>query len=145
MVVHHDSVDDLDRLARKVRDHREHTLGLTQTDFGARGGLSMKTVQRIEAGHASTQPLSLANLDRCAGWPIGSARAILDGGEPLPGDTATDQQDIVELGALLLYSAKDEPGEFLDLHAEMTDGLDEITMRRVDKEYWRLRRDGMHA
>lgn len=75
------------RLAHHVKARRTQ-LGLTWRDVGAGGGPTWSTLARIESAeqvkrlHGDT----LRRLDVGLEWAPGSAKAVLDGGEPTPID-----------------------------------------------------------
>jgi hypothetical protein len=78
--------NDWQRLAGFVRARREEDLGLTQEEIAAAGGPSTATQRLIEgARHDSYRPASLRSLERALQWEPGSVRAILAGGDPVPG------------------------------------------------------------
>lgn len=61
-------------------------------------GVSTKTVERIENAEP-VRTTSLARLEYALGWKPGSARAVLEGGEPtLDDNTAPEVSVQVELG-----------------------------------------------
>lgn len=73
---------DWSRLAARVRERRDE-LGLTQEDVRAAGGPSTATMRLIEGAlQESYQPAILTRLEKALEWERGSARRILDGGEP---------------------------------------------------------------
>jgi len=74
---------DVKRLADAVTDRRGE-LGLTQEEFADQCGVSLPTIQRIEARRITPRATTLAGLDRGARWKQGSARATLAGGRPTP-------------------------------------------------------------
>jgi transcriptional regulator with XRE-family HTH domain len=61
--------------------HRRGELKLRREDVAGRMGMSPKTVERIEEGK-SVQAATLGKLERALRWKPGSARAVLEGGEP---------------------------------------------------------------
>lgn len=67
-------------MAAAVRAARA-ALGVSQQEFAERGGLHLKTIQRIEAGAITPRGRTLLGVDTAAGWAPGRARAILDGNE----------------------------------------------------------------
>lgn len=69
---------DITRLAAAARTARERA-GLTQEEFAERGGLTSRTIIRLESAVAEPRAKTLHGLDRAAGWPMGTARGILDG------------------------------------------------------------------
>lgn len=131
------------RLGNAVRERRLK-LGQTQTEFATNAGFSMKTLQRLELGQQKhdLSPATLGGIDRAAGWKSGSAKAILDGGDPQesePGehvDAAT-----IESSALLVWTAQRTGGEeavervYARLAAKLNrDELREVTRRVVELE-----------
>ncbi|WP_336794220.1 helix-turn-helix domain-containing protein [Gordonia malaquae] len=69
-------------LAEHARRRREE-LGLRQDELKARGGPSTTTLTKIENATPPTPaPGTLRKLDHGLGWSSGSARRVLDGGEP---------------------------------------------------------------
>lgn len=93
---------DITRLAAAARDARERA-GLTQEEFAERGGLTSRTIIRLESAVAEPRAKTLHGLDRAADWPPGTARAILDGTtaapEPPPeiSETSAARQRILAL------------------------------------------------
>ena len=74
--------DDIARLGRFVLERRRE-LDLTQLDVAAMGGPSNTTLTGIESGtRASLSGATLRKLDAAMRWFPGSARAVLQGGEP---------------------------------------------------------------
>lgn len=73
---------DWDRLSAYALSWRKR-LKLRREDVAARGETSPKTIERIENGEP-VRPTSLAALEIGLDWEPGSARAVLDGGEPTP-------------------------------------------------------------
>lgn len=131
---------DLKRLGQYV-NRRRTELGLTQEEFVDRAGegsdaLSLKTLQRIELNQIQMpRSKTLGALDRAADWPVGRARAILDG-EDIPAETVipTPERVRAELGTAsdlrreLQYFARrfqDSPEDFerlndlLELYANL--------------------------
>ncbi|MEU0515837.1 helix-turn-helix transcriptional regulator [Amycolatopsis sp. NPDC006125] len=74
---------DVKRLADAVKAARGD-LELSQLEFANRSGLGIATVQRIEREEVRPRGKTLTMLDRSAGWPIGTARAILERGIERP-------------------------------------------------------------
>jgi hypothetical protein len=77
------SNESVARLAFFARQRRGQ-LRLTQEQASANCGLSKRTLMQIEAGEASPSELTLGKLDVGLQWEPGSARTVLDGGEPVP-------------------------------------------------------------
>ena len=74
--------DDRQRLAAFVRERRT-ALGLSQEQVAAAGGPSSATQRKIENGHHGSYPATQRRLETALGWEHGSARRILDGGDPI--------------------------------------------------------------
>lgn len=73
---------DWPRLAAAIKDRRE-VLGLTQKGLADRIDVSDTTIRNLEGGRTfSRLPPSIRPLEMALGWQAGSARAVLDGGEP---------------------------------------------------------------
>lgn len=79
--------DDRQRLAKFVRERRT-ALGLSQEQVAAAGGPSSATQRKIENGHHGSYPATQRRLETALGWEHGSARRILDGGDPVPAPPA---------------------------------------------------------
>jgi transcriptional regulator with XRE-family HTH domain len=80
---------DYDRLADYVLSRRT-VLGIDRAGVAGRMGVSTKTVERIELSR-SVRSGTLAKLELALGWTPGSARRVLDGGEP----TLVEQEESV--------------------------------------------------
>lgn len=74
--------DDMKRLAAFVRERRT-ALGLSQEQVSAAGGPSSATQRTIENARHGSYPATLRRLETALGWEHGSARRILDGGDPV--------------------------------------------------------------
>lgn len=73
---------DWERLAEALRRRRDD-LGFTQVQLAEMVGVTDTTIRNLEGGRTFTRPpSSLPGVERALGWAPGSARAILDGGEP---------------------------------------------------------------
>jgi len=83
---------DVKRLARHVRERREQ-LGLSQEEVANRGGPSDTTLGKIENGLGSFARQTLEKLDVGLDWRVGSARRVLEGGDPQLADPADVAQD----------------------------------------------------
>jgi transcriptional regulator with XRE-family HTH domain len=83
---------DAKRLAQAVKAAREE-LGLTQREFAERGGIAMLTVQRIEQEKVQPRTKTFTGLDKAAGWPSGTARAILEHDAKRPPSRVVDEED----------------------------------------------------
>lgn len=76
------TADSLRALGERVRTRRSE-LGLSQLDAHAAGGPSNTTLTAIENGQAATiSSGTLRKLDTALQWAPGSARRVLEGGEP---------------------------------------------------------------
>lgn len=74
---------DIERLGDAVRARRAD-LDLTQLEVHGRGGPSNSTLTSIENGVASSvSSATLRKIDTGLGWERGSARRVLDGGDPV--------------------------------------------------------------
>lgn len=73
---------------------RRGELGLTQEEFAERGGFTTKTVQRLEKGSDAPRAKTLASIDKACSWIPGSARAVLDGGEPIVSPSRDNREDV---------------------------------------------------
>lgn len=58
-------------------------LHMTRAELARRGGPNRSTLHKSTTGSRSMSPATLARLDEALGWAPGSARAVLDGGEPV--------------------------------------------------------------
>ena len=58
-------------------------LHMTRAELARRGGPNRSTLHKSTTGSRSMSAATLARLDEALGWAHGSARAILDGGEPV--------------------------------------------------------------
>jgi|GEM_PF-2331623 len=75
---------DVKRLGDAVSRRRQQ-LGLSQRALWKAGGPSNSTLTGIENGVADrVSPKTLGNLDRSLQWEPGSAKTVLDGGDPTP-------------------------------------------------------------
>ncbi|KUO22416.1 helix-turn-helix domain-containing protein [Streptomyces dysideae] len=73
---------DWKRLAKAIRDARK-ARGWRQEDLAEAAGIGYSTVQRAESSDGyKTMPLTIDKLERTLGWEPGSAKEILEGGEP---------------------------------------------------------------
>jgi transcriptional regulator with XRE-family HTH domain len=90
------------KLAAAIRSARE-ARGLSQASLAELAGVSEGSVQNLEGGKPrSRMPQTLAKIEPHLGWAEGSARAVLDGGEPTlalpprgaPGSPAADKDKL---------------------------------------------------
>lgn len=58
-------------------------LHMTRAELARRGGPNRSTLHKSTTGSRTMSPATLARLDEALGWAHGSARAVLDGGEPV--------------------------------------------------------------
>jgi transcriptional regulator with XRE-family HTH domain len=77
--------NDWDRLAGAIRKRRQ-VLGMTQQQLADAAGVARTTIKNLEGARqpAARPPASLPAVENALGWTLGSARAILGGGEPAP-------------------------------------------------------------
>lgn len=79
-----DRTDRIARLGRYAKQRRDQ-LGMTQQNVWDAGGPSDTTQSGIELGTATgVQRSTLLRLERALRWAPGSARAVMDGGQPTP-------------------------------------------------------------
>ncbi|MFJ8842989.1 helix-turn-helix domain-containing protein [Streptomyces cyaneofuscatus] len=79
--------EDWTRLSAAIRTARK-ARGWTQHQLAEVAGIGFSTVQRLESGVPFTRrPPSLDRIERALGWKVGSADAVLAGGEPEMADT----------------------------------------------------------
>lgn len=84
--------DRIARLGMAVKSRRQQ-MGYTQQDVTRDGGPSDTTQTGIELGTASgVSPATLRKLDTALRWQPGSAKAVMDGGDPTVLDEPTDHQ-----------------------------------------------------
>lgn len=73
-------------LADEIRAARD-ARGLTQAALALEAGVGIRTLQDLEAGITrGRMPRLMPRVERALGWRPGSARAILDGGSPIPAE-----------------------------------------------------------
>lgn len=58
-------------------------LHMTRAELARRGGPNRSTLHKSTTGSRSMSAATLARLDEALGWAHGSARAVLEGGEPV--------------------------------------------------------------
>lgn len=79
---------------------RRSDLGMTQADLAAAGGISLATVQAIEAGRAGTlRSRTASGLEKGLAWSAGSAARVLRGDDP---EEASDPNTLGKLAAALV-------------------------------------------
>jgi DNA-binding XRE family transcriptional regulator len=81
MTAHHDA-EPLRRLAGLIAQRRVD-LGMNKIDMARTAGLTITTYSKVEAG-LSVRDVTYAKIEPILGWALGSCRAVLDGGEPVP-------------------------------------------------------------
>lgn len=75
---------DWKRLAEAIRAARRE-LGMTQVELADAADVSGGTIQNLEAGREFYRiPTKLPAVERALEWAPGSAKAVLDGGDPTP-------------------------------------------------------------
>lgn len=72
----------VNRLASSVRVRRGE-LGLSVDEAARRGSISAVTWTRVERGQP-VRNVSYRGIERALGWSLGSADAIMEGGDPTP-------------------------------------------------------------
>lgn len=120
------SVDAMRRLADHIH-RRMDELGLTQADVADNGGPSTTRMRMIDAvaerGAQPTdfKPGTLRNLDNVLHWESGSARRVLDGGDPrpLPGTARGTSYAFNLPPALAAIMAEVAPTERAEVEARM--------------------------
>lgn len=74
------------QLADEIRAARD-ARGLTQAELAQEAGVGLRTLQDLEAGITrGRMPRLLPRIERSLGWRPGSARLVLEGGQPVPLD-----------------------------------------------------------
>lgn len=64
-------------------NERLAVLHMTRNDLARRGGPNRSTLHKSTTGSRSMSAATLTRLDEALGWAPGSARSILEGGEPV--------------------------------------------------------------
>lgn len=97
----------IDSAARERLDEamneRRLELGLTWRQVATAGDISYETLRAARRGDADIPIMTLRAIDRGLLWTTGSARAVLDGGEPTP-QTPPSAAEVAE-GQLQILSA----------------------------------------
>lgn len=107
-----------DQLARAIIAARGR-LRVTQEEFAARAGLSLKTVQRIELRKIAPQTKTLTGLDRGAGWKPGSARRLYeDGRRPVLDGDREDWSPVVSDEQIVAMDAQAFAAHYVRLDRE---------------------------
>lgn len=71
-----------DRLADAVRARRS-ALRLTQQELADNAGVNVMTIRNLEGLRRFTRmPATVGKVERALGWEVGSAEAVLSGGDP---------------------------------------------------------------
>jgi len=74
---------DWDRLTDAIQ-RRRNELGLTQVQLAEAAGVTDTTIRNLEGGRKFRRlPASVPAVEQALGWAPGSARIVLDGGEPI--------------------------------------------------------------
>ncbi|MEU4590083.1 hypothetical protein [Micromonospora aurantiaca (nom. illeg.)] len=84
------------RLADMIEGRRIE-LGISVSKAAQAAGIDRATWSSAEKGERATQPHNWAGIERALQWKPGSVRAILDGDDPTPADTADDVDEEIEL------------------------------------------------
>ena len=84
---------DWQRLADVIRAELARR-GWTQRDLADRANVDLKTISLLVNGHPRSRlPRRIPRIEEALGWAPGSARAVLEGGDPTPMvEFATDDQ-----------------------------------------------------
>lgn len=79
-----DMTNDWDRLAGTIREWRQ-ALGMTQQQLATAAGVTRTTIKNLEGARQPTKrlPSSIAAVEQALKWAPGSARIVLDGGQPI--------------------------------------------------------------
>lgn len=82
--MHDVGMTNWDRLAGAIRERRQ-VLGMTQQQLADAVGVDRSTIKNLEGARTPTKrlPSSIAVVEQALGWAPGSARIVLDGGEPI--------------------------------------------------------------
>lgn len=105
---------DWKRLPTAIRAARER-LGMTQAGLATAAGVSESTVQNLEGRAPSRMPATMPKVERALGWAPGSARAIVEGGDPTPLEEPTAElTDIAAAGLPLRIVQEMNDGPLLD-------------------------------
>lgn len=73
---------DWPQLAAAIK-RRRAVLGLTQRQLALAAGVTSTTVRNLEGGREpSRMPPSIHGVENALGWELGSAQAVLQGGQP---------------------------------------------------------------
>jgi len=116
--------EPLARLGRLLRERRQH-LGLTQSQVQARGGPSVVTVGQLERGQAGDpRGLTMSGMERALGWPTGTIRRVLAGGQSEPVAVTADDAAYV--------SSRPDPRARAVADADLDTLLAEIARRARD-------------
>lgn len=104
--------NDWDRLAGAIRERRQ-ALGMTQQQLADAAGVTRTTIKNLEGARQPTKrlPSSIAAVEQVLGWAPGSARIVLDGGEPIAITQAADQTQPRDALTSLPASVLDELAE----------------------------------
>jgi len=106
---------DWTRLPAAIRTARKR-LGMTQVELAEAAGVSESTIQNLESRTHSRMPASMPKVERALGWAAGSARAVVDGGEPIPlqEEPAAEVTDLTGTGLPLRVVQEMTEGPLLD-------------------------------
>lgn len=113
---------DWKRLGRYVKARREQ-LDMLQEEFSVRSGVSRSTLQYIEgAAQTAYRRDTFRDLEAGLRWAPGSAKAILDGGEPT--ELADEPEDDFEARVDRLLDGLEKVSGTVGLLAERTGDLE---------------------
>lgn len=86
---------DLDRLAR-VATERRLELGLARNKTALEIGISKSTWKRLEQG-LPIREMNYAKIEGALQWAVGSCVAVMEGGDPIPIETSSDDGVIAQV------------------------------------------------
>lgn len=113
------------RLARVVAERR-NALGKSQVEVATDGGISLDSVQAIEAARRSSyRSKTLRGLERGLDWPMGAIDTALAGGEPPATQPQRPSHDETVEGIRRTLAAlrQDLDAEFGDRNRPVRDAL----------------------
>jgi transcriptional regulator with XRE-family HTH domain len=113
------------RLARAVADRR-NALGKSQVEVATDGGISLDSVQAIEAARRSSyRSKTLRGLERGLDWPMGAIDTALAGGEPTatPSQRPSHDETVAEIRRTLAALRQDLRDHLGDRNQPVGDAL----------------------
>lgn len=124
------AMTDPKRLAAYVVRRREER-AWSQIDVWRRGGPSNSTLTKIESGDWVPFAATLRKLDAGLGWRLGSAQAVLDGGEPTLAPDVSQAAPASARGESAAGSSSSSGGGVVPLPASVVEGLSEAELDEV--------------